>query len=275
MSWYEDLLRNEQGFVFEGRLNRLRLALLKELSKPKREVWFWQPWCSSCLPFLQSTKRQSIFLIAIFSMLAKLAKADGQVTREEVKVISCFIEEKLNLTAELKKLALQTFRIAKNSSTPFDYYARHYREIFRGKPEMLENAIALFLAISFADGDFCFSEERLISLAVNIFGLSEDDYLRLKSQHDPSSHLGRGGLPRPKLLDNAYAVLGCVPSDSDSQLKKRYRLLVKTYHPDRQRSLGVAKEILLALEGRFRQVQKAYEQVVSGRTKSRLRDKLT
>jgi DnaJ like chaperone protein len=263
MSWYEDLLRNEQGFVFEGPLSKLRLALLKELDSPECNIWFWQPWCFRCLPFLQSKKRQSIFFIAIFSMLAKLAKADGRVTREEVEIVTSFISEKLNLTTEQKKLALQTFRMAKSSEVPFDYYARHYREIFRRKPVMLENAIDLFLTLSFADKDFSFSEEKLIRLAVEIFGLTEDDYLRLKTHHDPQGRSGHRSNSSSEQLVEAYAVLGCSPIDKLSLIKKRYRQLVKKYHPDRQVARGLAKEMLVVSESRFREVQEAYEKIIA------------
>ncbi len=266
MSWYEQLLRSERGVLFQGSFNRLRLAVVKALELRSRARAFWHPWCTSRRPFLGSSKRQSVFFIAIFSMLAKVAAADGRVARSEMALISSFIDEKLSLSEQQKNLALQTFKLARSSSVPFEYYARHYRELFCGNPVMMENAICLFLILSFADKEFSSEEEKLVLSAATIFGLSREEYLSLKKQYVSNS--GDRGQSAAKKLEEAYRVLGCLVSDSTATCKKRYRELVKTLHPDILQAHGVSNQMLSRSNAEFRAVQEAYELILEARKRS-------
>ena len=77
-------------------------------------------------------------------------------------------------------------------------------------------------------------------------GISSVDYKRIKAMFYSSR-------------DNAYKILGLDKTATVDQIKKAYRRLVKKYHPDKVAHLG--QEHQKGAEEKFKQVQKAYEQI--------------
>jgi len=63
--------------------------------------------------------------------------------------------------------------------------------------------------------------------------------------------------------NNAYKILEIDKKASDDEVKKAYRRLVKKHHPDKLRHLG--EEHQKGAVEKFRQIQKAYEQVQNER----------
>ena len=62
-----------------------------------------------------------------------------------------------------------------------------------------------------------------------------------------------------KSADNAYKILEIEKSASNDEVKKAYRTMAKKYHPDRVNTENEA--IKKGAEEKFKQVQKAYEQI--------------
>jgi len=62
-----------------------------------------------------------------------------------------------------------------------------------------------------------------------------------------------GGVPNP------YDILGIPRSATDREIKRKYRLLAKKYHPDMNPDDPVAEQ-------RFKQIQSAYEALKGGKT---------
>lgn len=60
---------------------------------------------------------------------------------------------------------------------------------------------------------------------------------------------------------NPYDVLGVSPSASDEEIKKAYRQLSRTYHPD----ANVGKPNERQAEEKFKQIQQAYSQIMKAR----------
>ena len=54
-------------------------------------------------------QHQITFFVGAFSMLAKLAQADGRVTKEEIKSIEGFMEKDLRLDAQGRHAAVNIF----------------------------------------------------------------------------------------------------------------------------------------------------------------------
>ncbi len=58
---------------------------------------------------------------------------------------------------------------------------------------------------------------------------------------------------------NAYKILEITKEATNNEVKKAYRKMVKKHHPDKVRHLG--EEYQKGAEDKFRQIQKAYEQI--------------
>src|SRR6056297_1484086 len=157
---------------------------------------------------------QMAFFVASFSMLAKLAKADGRISDAEMRSIRQFMVRDLNLNAQSQQAAEQIFQAALRTPQSFEDFAAQFYQHFYGQPQLLELMIDILLRVSVADGSLQEDEERLILSAVRIFKLTEADYQKLKSRYVRDT-------------DRFYARLGCSRSDTDETIKKNYRSLVR------------------------------------------------
>ncbi len=112
-------------------------------------------------------------------------------------------------------------------------------------PSRLQLLHFLF-GIAKADGMVIDDEERQIYTISGYLGISSRDYNSIKAMFYSSR-------------DNAYKILEIDKTATDDEIKKAYRTMAKKYHPDKVAHLG--KEHQIGAEEKFKQVQKAYEQL--------------
>jgi DnaJ like chaperone protein len=191
---------------------------------------------------------QLAFFVGTFSMLAKLAKADGRVGQEEIDTIEAFATNDLGLAPSSREVAFNIFRAALNSPASFEDFAIQFYGHFRNQPQMIEMMIDILLRVAVADGSIHLAEETLILSAARIFRFDENRLNQLKSRYMASS-------------DKYYDVLGCSRQDSDETIKRRYRHLVQTYHPDKIAGKGLPDEFTQLAQDKFREIQEAYETI--------------
>lgn len=189
---------------------------------------------------------QFTFFVAAFSMLAKLAKADGRVSKEEVNAVEHFMVYDLNLNPESRRLATNIFHAAIESQDNFADFATQFYSQFRTQHQMLDLMIDILLRVSVADGALSASEENLVLSAVRIFNFSDEKYRKLKSKYIQD-------------VDKHYATLVCDRNDSNDHIKRQYRKLVSDYHPDKIASKGLPEEFTKFANDKFREIQEAYD----------------
>ncbi len=200
--------------------------------------------------FSSLENKQSIYFAATFSMLGKLAKADGIVTQQEIDVIDRVMRENLRLNPQARNLAVQIFNTAKDSNQRFEDFAHQFYQEFGASKEVLASIIDLLLLVGHADGQLHPAEEEMILKAVHIFKL-EDRYQQLKSRFS--------GVPQD--INRYYAILGAKKGDALKDIKKKYRRLAMEHHPDRIQSQGVPPELAAASEEKFKEIQNAMDMV--------------
>ena len=179
-------------------------------------------------------------------MLAKLAKADGRISREEIDAVEKFMIYDLGLDPESRQLATNIFNTAIESPDSFHDYAAQFYSQFRAQYQMLDLMIDILVRVSVADGELNPGEEKLIQSAVRIFNFSDERYRNIKSRYITES-------------ERYYAILGCNGNDSNEHIKKQYRKLVSDYHPDKIASKGLPEEFIKFANDKFREIQEAYE----------------
>lgn len=195
---------------------------------------------------------QLAFYVGTFSMLAKLVKSDGQVSRDEIAAVEYFAIHDLGLDATSRNVAFNIFQTALNSPARFEDFATQFYERFRYEHQLIEMMIDILLRVGVADGTLHVAEEALILSAVRIFNFSASRYEQLKSKYAKTS-------------DHAYDVLGCQRGDSEDEIKRRYRHLVQTYHPDKIAGKGLPDEFTRLAQDKFREIQEAYEAIKAER----------
>lgn len=244
MGWLGKIVGGTIGFALGGPLGAIAGAAFGHTFDRKNErLYIGEPTRLST-----GEEAQFTFFIAAFSMLAKLAKADGRVSEEEVDTVNQFMLYDLNLDPESRMAAMNIFNAAIESLESFDDFATQFYSQFRVQPQMLELMIDILLRVSIADGTMSGSEESRIRSAARIFNFSDERYNKLKSKYVQE-------------FEKYYAILGCGKNDTNEHIKSRYRKLVMEYHPDKIVSKGLPEEFTKFAENKFREIQDAYDNI--------------
>ncbi len=185
------------------------------------------------------------FTIGVIALGAKMAKADGVVTTDEV---SAFKEVFTVPQGELKNVA-RVFNLAKRSVVGYDAYARQLAQLLQDKPEVLEDVLDGLFHIAAADGVIHPDELDYLASVAEIFGFKEAAFDRIKARY-----------VEPDRCD-PYVILGIDRSADMGEVKRRYRTLVAENHPDRLIARGVPEEFVTIANARLAAINTAYEQI--------------
>jgi len=202
---------------------------------------------------------QTVFIVALFSMLAKMAKADGQVSKAEIQLVDDFIKNNLRLNAEDRQQAIKIFQNAKDDQFSIYDYARQYRQLIRNQA-MREMVYRLLFAVAFADGELHPAEEQILRRIPEELGLHASIF---NAMFNEFGH--RGASTGSGSLQAHYDILECSPEASDKELKLAYRRKAAEYHPDKIASKGLPEEFMRHAEDQMKSVTVAYDTIVAAR----------
>jgi DnaJ like chaperone protein len=239
------------GFAMGGPLGAIAGAALGHAFDSEQQVYY----SGEQARLSTGEEDQVTFFVAAFSMLAKLAKADGRISREEIETVENFMVYDLNLDPQSRQFARNIFQTAIESQANFTDFAAQFYNQFRSQYQMLDLMIDILIRVSVADGTLSQSEEQLILSAVRIFNFSDEAYRKLKSRYVQD-------------FGKYYAILGCNQNDSNEHIKRQYRKLVRDYHPDTIASKGLPEEFTKFANDKFREIQEAYEVIKKERRMS-------
>ena len=195
--------------------------------------------------FSSAAQGQKIFALSLIVLSAKLSKADGQVSKEELIAV----KEKLQIPDNEIDQVAKIFNKAKDESTGYEPYAKQISEIFRDNLNVLEEVINILFYIAEADGHVSNEEESMIANIAFIFGLSQNQYESIKESRKSSDKL------------NPYIVLESQPTDDLKSIRKKYIKLSKEHHPDLLISKGVPIEVINESKNKMRAINAAWDQI--------------
>ncbi len=198
---------------------------------------------------------QQAFLIAMISLAAKVAKADGRVTPAEIRSFDLFLQHNLNMPADERRVAARIFNEARDSTIPAANFARQIRDILGNQPQRMRDLVTLLLMIALADGRLDPAEEQLIREINRELGLASRDY------EDVLKSLRPAGSP-----DSAYATLGLTPEADNVAIKTAYRKLAKEYHPDVLAGRGLSEDFQKYAAEKMSSINAAYDSLRKARS---------
>lgn len=190
-------------------------------------------------------ERTVAFTIAVIALGAKLAKADGQVTRNEVATFRRIF----TIAPEDEAAAARVFNLARQDVAGFDLYARKIAAMFPARDPVLMDLMEGLFEVAMADNSFHPNEEAFLREVAQIFGLTERcfDCLRARFVGDVA--------PDP------YDVLEVSPDAPLAEIRRAYRRAVRETHPDRLAARGVPPEAVQIAEHRLRDLNHAWEEI--------------
>jgi DnaJ like chaperone protein len=194
-------------------------------------------------------ERSLAFTIGVIALGAKMAKADGIVTGDEVmafKRIFQVPEEELAGVARV-------FNLAKQDIAGYQAYARQLTRLFAGGHQILEDVLDSLFYIAKADGAVHEREVQYLDEVATIFGFDDKQFARIKARH----LLPEGTDP--------YAILGIERDAGNEEVKRRYRKLVREHHPDIHIAGGLPEELIDLANERLARINAAYDEIARER----------
>ena len=183
------------------------------------------------------------FEISLLLLSAVVIKADGKVDEKELSYvrthfINMYGEERANHAFKLFKGFIQ------NNDISTQQVCIQIRQNLTHASRL--QLIHFLFGIAKADGSVLESEIAAIKTIAGYLYISLNDFESIKAMFYENS-------------ESAYKILEIEKTATNEELKMAYRKMVKKYHPDKLQHLG--EEHVKGAEEKFKQVQKAYEQI--------------
>jgi DnaJ like chaperone protein len=196
-------------------------------------------------------RRRVAFSVAMIALSAKMAKADGIVTQDEVRAF----QQIFSVPREEARNVARLYDLAKGDVAGFEAYAeRMARLCGSGRPDcaMLEDILDGLFHIAKADGLLHEREGHYLRRVAEIFEIGEDHYRAILARH---VDIGEA---------DPYVILGIERGRPLEEVRKRYRKLVSENHPDRLIARGLPAEFIAIATTRLAAINTAYEMIERG-----------
>lgn len=194
----------------------------------------------------EDATKKITFTIGVIALAAKMAKADGVVTRDEVDAF----REVFKIPPHEVKNVGRVFDMARKDVAGYEVYAKQIADLFKDNPTVLEDLIGSLFHIAKADGVIHPDELVFLENVGKIFGFTPACYESLKAQF-----LGEDSA-------DPYVILKVARDVSDGDLKKAYHSLIKEHHPDRLMAEGLPEEFLDVANEKLAAINVAYDRIV-------------
>ncbi len=194
-------------------------------------------------------ENQVAFTVGVIALGAKMAKADGVVTKDEV---NAFKEVFKVPEGEMKNVA-RVFNLAKQDVAGYEAYAEQLASMFKDNRKLLEDILDGLFHIAGADQVMHPKENEYLEQVALRFGLTETEFGYIKARHVPSEKR------------NPFDVLEVSPDASNEEIKAHYRKLVSENHPDKLLARGVPEEFIDIATEKVAAINEAYDEIARER----------
>jgi DnaJ like chaperone protein len=225
------------------------------------------------LSLFKSPGAQQQFFFTTFAVMGHVAKANGVVTTEEIRVANQLMDQ-MGLKGDQRLAAQEAFRDGKRADFPLDDELDQFVRLVKGRRDVLRIFLELQLQGAFADGIVDAKERAILDRIATKLNFSSRELnqliarweaeFRFHQKRQQRSSAGARPSSRDQLKD-AYQLLGVKESDSDQDIKRSYRRLMIQHHPDKLVSKGLPPEMLEVAKQKAQDIQQAYELVKTTR----------
>lgn len=195
---------------------------------------------------LRAEPQQTVaFTIAVVALGAKMAKADGLVTRNEVSAF----REVFSIPERDEGNAARVFDLARQDVAGFDSYARKIAAMFDDRHDTLFDLMEGLFHIAVADNNYHAAEDQFLGVVAEIFGMTQSEFRTLRARYVPDAD------------HDPYDILGADPKMTLEEVRVLWRNLVRETHPDRMIARGVPEEAVRLAEKRLVAINRAWEEI--------------
>ncbi|NNG02793.1 MAG: DnaJ domain-containing protein [Inquilinus sp.] len=189
--------------------------------------------------------KKAAFTVGVIVLGAKMAKADGKVTDDEIAAFRQVFHVPLDEQANVTRL----FNIARRDHRGFEIYARQIARMFRGRPAVLEELLLCLFHIAKADGKVDTAELRFLRAVADIFGFDDAEWARIRAEELGVDHA------------DPFNILGIDRTMENAAIKQAFRRLIRENHPDRLVAQGMPQEFIDVANEKMATINAAYDLV--------------
>lgn len=228
-------------------------------------------------------ERQEEFLKSAFAVMGHVAKAKGQVTKNEIQLASIMMD-RMNLHGEQRLAAQDAFRNGKAADFPLDNVLEKVCIATGRRFDLIQFFLELQISAAFADGDLHPSEREVLHIVAKGLGFSAQQLNKRlqmqeaafrfqqgaqrsgqqqqrfqEDQQQSSYHNSSFSNHSSSYLSDAYKLLGISEDADDKEIKRAYRKLMNEHHPDKLVAKGLPPEMMEMAKQQTQEIQAAYD----------------
>lgn len=185
------------------------------------------------------------FTIAVIALGAKMAKADGRVTRDEVVAF----RQVFQISPRDEVQAARVFNLARQDVAGYEAYAEKILRLFGTDHQTLLDVLEGLFHISMADGHYHSLEDDFIAEVAKRFHVPDHVFKCMRARYVP------GAAPDP------YTVLDASPKMALDTIRKHWKRMVRESHPDAMIARGLPEEAIALATTRLVAINKAWEDI--------------
>ena len=205
-------------------------------------------------------QKEQIFATSVIAISAKLAKADGKISKSEILAFKKIFE----FPAEDEKAISDIFNSAKENIDDYKDIAEQVYKVFKSDRGLLFELLNSLFSIAYADGELHPEEKVMLFEIAKVFQISGDEFESLNNIFEAKISTDNISINR------SYKILGLSKNASLEQVSNQYRKLIKEYHPDKLQGMGLPKEFIELANQKLSAINKAYTEIKNNEKKSKL-----
>jgi len=205
-------------------------------------------------------QKEQIFATSVIAISAKLAKADGRISKSEILAFKKIFE----FPAEDEKAISNIFNSAKENIDDYKDIAEQVYKVFKSDRGLLFELLNSLFSIAYADGELHPKERDMLFEIAKVFQISGNEFESLNNIFEAKISTDNTSMNR------SYKILGLSENASLEQVSNQYRKLIKEYHPDKLQGMGLPKEFIELANQKLSAINKAYTEIKNNEKKSKL-----
>jgi DnaJ like chaperone protein len=204
-----------------------------------------------------------LFFEVAFEVMGRVAKIDGRVSEDEVRVARAIMHG-MQLSTEQVNDAIEHFTRGKSEGYPLGERLEALDRQIGSRAELARAFVQLQLQSAIGAGPIGREKRQLLWYVASALHVTRAELAQIESlvRAHGQRNGRRGG---SESIEDAYRVLGVRADASNDDVKKAYRRLMNQHHPDKLVARGLPESLVGIAEQKTHEVRSAYEKVKAQR----------